>query len=175
MISNEQYQEMLASYFKRGGSIERLPPAVGGVALQVPLPDDDSRSALRRRAQELKEGRKQAAYPLRRELRDEKTSTSPPELPVVRERLAEMGRKSQAYAKERKTQKAKETGSEMNLDGRGTTRNKMSFLEAGQEVTKYTLKDGRTEVHSRDHSGRLYIVNFSPTGRYLGSKQVAHG
>ena len=161
-MTDADYQKLYDEYISRGGIVHRMPTAYAAESTGA-LPSHEHRSALAAHHAAC-----QPTYKLRQALRNE--PPCPPVNQMERERFVKMGRQSQVAAKERKEKETKEEPRpEMNLSGIGTTRNKLNFLGADQEVTVFRERSGIERVYTTDHAGRRYESVFSPNGKFCGS------
>ena len=162
------YQILLADFKRRGRSVLICPPACA-TAIQGYIPKPEHRSALSDHARLLDE-RRLRKLPLRTDLRDEIHPSDKTDK-MVRERYADMGRKGQIVAKERKEKETEESPRTMRLDGLPTMRRTTQTIAypVRDRSPLQIVQFAKREVMMREDKGVIYIQlldkHRQPTGK----------
>lgn len=170
-MEQTEHEKMVADYLSGGGHITKCPTAYCSVVAGAESVEQH-RQALSAHAREL-EQRRRSRLPLRRSLRSE-IHPRDQTIQIPRQPDQPLRRQDKEPVPE-ETKEETESPATMNLNGLGTTVNKLPFLGADEEVTVYRAPSGHQKVYTTDHAGRRYESNFSPSGRFMGSKELKNG
>ena len=135
-------------------TILHCPPAFAAPCPQAREPSIENRLAIRKYTEE-QELKRRGKAPLRIELRTKSNS------------FQRQG--NHPDRKQGEISAPKEPAESEKPPAKAMTRNKIPFLPAGEEVTIYRFKDGRSEVHTIDHQGREYLSRFGRNNSFQGS------